>query len=75
MTKPSSRIQLPEEWWLKKDDVQFAWLDAAAGGKLDGYTWHHTETPGVMQRVPYGIHRIYSHDGGRAVDMWANAPK
>ena len=36
MTKPSLRVQLPEEWWLEKDDVQFAWLDAQAGGKLEG---------------------------------------
>ena len=66
---------MPEELWLKKDDVQFAWLDAQAGGKLEGYTWHHTETPGVMQRVPYGVHRVYNHNGGRSPGLWADAPR
>ena len=75
MTKPSLRVQLPEEWWLEKDDVQFAWLDAQAGGKLEGYTWHHTEIPGVMQRVPMGIHNVYWHNGGRSPGLWADAPR
>ncbi|MDO5479946.1 MAG: HNH endonuclease [Clostridia bacterium] len=50
---------------------KFAWLDAQIGGKVPGYTWHHTEKSGIMQLVPRGIHRITPHNGGRSPGMWA----
>lgn len=62
---------LPEEMWKWSDRRQFAWLDEQIGGKIPGYTWHHTEIPGVMQLVPRGIHRITPHNGGRSPGMWA----
>ena len=65
------QIKLPEEMWLWSDKRQFAWLNEQIGGKVPGYTWHHSEIPGVMQLVPTGIHRIPSHNGGRSPGMWA----
>ena len=65
-----AELNLPKELWTASDDVQFKWLDEHAGGRMDGYTWHHTETPGVMQRVPYGIHNITNHNGGRTRTFW-----
>ncbi|MFC9710477.1 HNH endonuclease [Paenibacillus sp. NPDC056933] len=37
------------------------------------YTWHHTEVPGKMQLVPFCIHNITTHNGGRSTGMWADA--
>lgn len=65
-------ISLPEDMWLLSDKKQFAWLNEQIGGKVPGYTWHHSETPGVMQLVPTGIHRITPHSGGRSPGMWAD---
>lgn len=42
---------------------------------IEGYTWHHTETPGKMQLVPTGIHNITTHNGGRTAGMWADSPR
>ncbi|MFU2016748.1 HNH endonuclease [Peribacillus butanolivorans] len=30
--------------------------------------------PGKMELVPYGIHYITPHNGGRTTGMWADAP-
>ncbi len=68
-------LHLPESLWLDTDARQFDYLDELAGGKLPGYTWHHTEKPGVMQRVPMGIHNVYNHNGGRSPGMWACASR
>ncbi|WP_254903153.1 HNH endonuclease [Bacillus toyonensis] len=38
-------------------------------------TWHHTEVPGKMQLVPYRIHGITVHNGGRTKGMWSHAPR
>lgn len=38
-------------------------------------TWHHTEIPGKMELVPFGIHNITPHNGGRTAGMWADAPR
>ncbi|WP_369010154.1 MULTISPECIES: HNH endonuclease [Bacillaceae] len=37
--------------------------------------WHHTEVPGKMELVPFGIHNITIHNGGRSTGMWADAPR
>ncbi|GGE59409.1 HNH endonuclease [Priestia taiwanensis] len=69
-TKP-----LPKNLWLSSDDKQFDWLDTAIGGRPEGTTWHHTEIPGKMELVPFGIHNITIHNGGRSTGMWADAPR
>ena len=68
-------VQLPEDMWKLSDTEQFKWLDEKIGGHVDDYTWHHTETPGKMELVPFGIHNITSHNGGRTTGMWADAPR
>jgi hypothetical protein len=67
--------QLPEALWLKSDQEQFNWLNEAIGGKQEGMTWHHTETPGKMELIPFGIHNITTHNGGRTAGMWADASR
>ena len=61
---------LPEDLWHKSNVAQFQWLNEQIGGAVPGYTWHHTETPGVMQLVPFGIHNITTHNGGRTYGQW-----
>ncbi|KXT81431.1 putative hemagglutinin-related protein [Streptococcus oralis] len=68
-------VNLPEELWLKTDKEQFEWLNNKIGGFREGMTWHHTEIPGKMELVPFGIHNITPHNGGRTVGMWAYAPR
>ncbi|OZQ57967.1 hypothetical protein CA600_30570 [Paenibacillus sp. VTT E-133280] len=68
-------VSLPKEFWLLKDKEQFEWLDKQIGGHREGMTWHHTELPGQMELVPYGIHNITPHNGGRTTGMWADAPR
>ncbi|MEI5925433.1 HNH endonuclease [Bacillus sp. TD10] len=73
--------ELPKDLWLKRDVEQFDWLnnrlpeDIRAMVENGSYTWHHTEVPGKMQLVPYGIHGITVHNGGRTKGMWADAPR
>jgi A nuclease of the HNH/ENDO VII superfamily with conserved WHH len=68
--------QLPEDLWLKSDAVQFGWLDARIpGGRPEGFTWHHTESPGRMELVPFGLHNITDHLGGRSEGQWARGPR
>ena len=64
---------LPKDLWLKSDIEQFKWLDDAIGGRPEGMIWHHTEIPGKMELVPFGIHNITAHNGGRTSGMWADA--
>ena len=68
-------VKMPEEKWLLSDKEQFKWLDEQIGGHIDGYTWHHSETPGEMQLVPFGVHNVTNHNGGRTKGMWADAPR
>jgi hypothetical protein len=68
-------VKLPQDKWLLDDPTQFDWLDEQIGGHRDGYTWHHSEIPGQMELIPFGIHNIYNHDGGRSLGMWAHAPR
>ncbi|MBK5430357.1 HNH endonuclease [Bacillus sp. TH25] len=73
--------ELPKDLWLKRDVEQFDWLnnrlpeDIRAMVENGSYTWHHTEVPGEMQLVPYGIHGITVHNGGRTKGMWSDAPR
>jgi len=68
-------VYLPKEFWKLPDKKQFSWLDNQIGGHREGMTWHHTEIPGKMELVPYGIHNITPHNGGRTTGMWADAPR
>ncbi|KAB5639434.1 hypothetical protein COD10_06700 [Bacillus thuringiensis] len=68
-------VHLPEEFWKLSDKHQFKWLDEQIGGTQKGMTWHHTEVPGKMELVPFGIHNITPHNGGRTKGMWADAPR
>lgn len=52
--------------------IQFAWLNEQIGGEVKGYTWHHSERAGIMQLIPFGIHNITTHNGGRSPGMWAD---
>lgn len=65
---------LPEDLWLASDDVQFRFLDNLIGGRPPGTTWHHHEIPGWMQLLPFGIHSITGHYGGRSSGGWADGP-
>ena len=62
-------VQLPKELWKKTDRERFKWLN----GFREGMTWHHTEVPGKMELVPFGIHNIVPHNGGRTIGHWADA--
>ncbi|MEK3794612.1 HNH endonuclease [Paenibacillus sp. FSL R7-0204] len=68
-------VELPEKFWKLSDKEQFSWLDEQIGGTRKGMTWHHTEIPGKMELVPFGIHNITPHNGGRTAGMWADAPR
>jgi len=68
-------IDLPEYYWKLSDKEQFKWLDEQIGGTRKGMTWHHTEVPGKMELVRFGIHNITPHNGGRTKGMWADAPR
>ncbi|MGE7902935.1 HNH endonuclease [Peribacillus sp. NPDC094092] len=68
-------VYLPKDFWKLSDRKQFTWLDEQIGGHREGMTWHHTEIPGKMELVPYGIHNITPHNGGRTTGMWADAPR
>ncbi|MRN53035.1 HNH endonuclease [Paenibacillus sp. LC-T2] len=73
--------ELPKSLWKKGDTEQFEWLnnnlpeDIRKLVENGSYTWHHTEVPGKMQLVPYGIHNITTHNGGRSTGMWADAAR
>lgn len=69
------RVYLPKEYWLESDYIQFKYLNEQIKGEVEGYTWHHTEDPGWMELVPYGIHNMVPHNGGRSSGMWADAPR
>ena len=58
---------LPEDLWLKSDKEQFDYLNELIGGQPEGTTWHHHQTPGRMQLVPFGIHNVTNHVGGRTI--------
>ena len=70
-------LQLPENYQKVTDKVQFAWLDSQLpnGKRPKGYTWHHSEIDGRMELVPYGIHNVTYHIGGRAPGKWAEGKR
>ncbi|MEK4289997.1 HNH endonuclease signature motif containing protein [Paenibacillus sp. FSL P4-0502] len=73
--------ELPKDLWKKGDTEQFDWLNDNLSEDIrklvenGSYTWHHTEVPGKMQLVPYGIHNITTHNGGRSTRMWADTAR
>ena len=68
--------QLPIELWDSTDREQFKWLDnRIEGGRPDGTTWHHSEIDGRMELVPFGIHNIINHKGGRSLGNWSSKGK
>ncbi|SDL47038.1 A nuclease of the HNH/ENDO VII superfamily with conserved WHH [Paenibacillus sp. OK060] len=75
------RDYLPKDLWKKGDTDQFNWLNKNLPKDImklvdnGSYTWHHTEVPGKMQLVPFGIHNITTHNGGRSTGMCADAPR
>lgn len=50
-------------WIFENDKAQFDYCNAKIGGARDGYTWHHSLEPGIMQLVETGIHNMYTHNG------------
>ena len=68
-------LWLPEHMWKQSDYFQLKWLDEQIGGHRPDYSWHHSEVPGKMEQVPYGIHKVTSHNGGKSTGMWADAPR
>ena len=60
---------LPENLWSATDRVQFKYLDDLIGGRPQGTTWHHHQDSGRMELIPFGIHNITNHSGGRTT--WA----
>lgn len=65
---------LPENLWKAKDREQFAYLDNLIGGRPEGTTWNHSEIPAQMELVPFGIHNVTNHIGGRSPGHWAYPP-
>ena len=53
----------------------FFTLSQQIGGTREGMSWHHTEFPGQMELVPFGIHNVIPQNGGRTIGMWAYAPR
>src|SRR5690606_31478229 len=35
--------------------------------KIKGYTWHHSEEPGIMELVDENIHELTRHTGGKSI--------
>jgi hypothetical protein len=69
-------VDLPQDKWLVGDTEQFKWLDAQLpNGRPPGTTWHHSYIAGRMELVPFGIHNIINHKGGRSEALWSNAPR
>ena len=66
---------LPKNLWEESDSIQFNYLNKKIKGEVPGTTWHHTEMPGQMELVPFGIHNIFNHQGGRTKGNWAYTPK
>ena len=63
---------LPEELWKASDRRQFDWLDnRLVGGRPRGTTWNHSDIAGRMELVPFGIHNVINHRGGRSPGQWA----
>ena len=65
--------QLPQHLWNESDRVQFNYLDNLIGGRPEGTTWHHHQDSGRMELVPFGIHNITNHKGGRTT--WASGDR
>lgn len=69
-------LSLPPRLWKSSDRAQFKWLDSQIpGGRPKGTTWHHSEISGQMELVPFGMHNIINHIGGRSPGHWAHAPR
>jgi hypothetical protein len=62
---------LPRELWGIPEGQQYIYLDNLIGGRPAGYTWHHSEVAGRMELIPYGIHRLYPHEGGCSPGQWS----
>ncbi|ACZ07319.1 intein N-terminal splicing region [Sebaldella termitidis] len=63
---------LPEELWKASDRRQFDWLDnRLVDGRPRGTTWNHSDIAGRMELVPFGIHNVINHRGGRSPGQWA----
>ncbi|MER2107074.1 MAG: HNH endonuclease [Solibacillus sp.] len=60
----SSIIENPD---LAKQFMPDQLEQIARGRTPDGYVWHHSETPGVLQLVDKEIHELTRHTGGRAL--------
>jgi hypothetical protein len=56
--------QLADDLGLTEQDIQAL----ANGDNPEGFTWHHSEEPGVLQLVDEEIHANTGHDGGR--ELW-----
>jgi hypothetical protein len=72
--KVLDNVQLPKDLWNVPKERQFRYLNNQLFGTSEtpkGYTWHHTEQPGKMQLVEYGIHSATDHVGGESVGGWS----
>jgi len=65
---------LPEYLWKASDREQFKYLDSLIGKRPFGTTWNHSELTARMELVPFGIHNIINHRGGRSPGHWAYRP-
>ncbi|MEW4309218.1 HNH endonuclease [Rossellomorea marisflavi] len=54
---PSSKVEFTED--------QIAQIEA--GDTPEGYVWHHSEEPGVLQLVDSDLHAQTGHTGGRSI--------
>ncbi|MDR6501908.1 RHS repeat-associated protein [Burkholderia ambifaria] len=70
-----THVIVPKDRWKQGDTAQFNWANSQRGGEKEGYMWHHSELDGRMERVPFGLHGMISHDGGRSPGHWAEGKR
>jgi hypothetical protein len=68
--------ELPVELWQCGDKTQFRFMDSRIpGGRPPGMTWNHSDIPGRMELVHFGIHNVTYHMGGRSPGGWCWRPQ
>ena len=51
-----------------KQDFKYANKAIGVDKTPTGYTWHHTEKPGILQLIPTDLHKNVPHTGGKAIE-------
>ena len=67
LLSPDFRDWMKNTFRCDDSELEGILVDVWSGDTPTGFTWHHTEKPGVMQLVPSIIHSSARHRGGRSV--------